>query len=575
MADGVADSDAVNFGQLKGVETTANKGWNISANGVGAAKVVPGGSVDFSNTDKNIVITQDGTNLAFNLGNELVIGQAGKDGAPGTPGKIIIKEGIPGEDGQPGQDIDVGEMLSSGLTFAGDIGDNVNRLLGETLSVTGGATGELSDGNIGVVADGKDALVLKLAKDLTGLNSVTAGGTRISSNGLTFVDDEGKLLANTPSVTKDGINAGGKVIADVADGVADSDAVNFGQLKDVQENVDNLGDRAVTYDGAVGSPKDTITLAGGKDGTLITNLKDGKIEAGSKDAVNGGQIHNMGQSIAAGMGGNSTFTDGKLVTELNVDGNKYSNVNDALTGVHGDLSEQITNVENIANAGWNITANGDHEAFQKIAPGATVDFSNTDGNIVITQSGTNLTFNLKDNFQVGDTITIGGDNNNQTVINKGGITTNTVNATSVTTNNFNAGGGTMVVNEGSVAIAENTHINMGGNRITNVAPGVDGTDAVNMNQLGTVANSLSRDIRRVDREARAGTASAAAMANLPQAYLPGKSMFAVAAAGHRGESGYAAGLSTVSDNGKWVIKGSVAGNSRGDVTYGAGVGYQW
>jgi autotransporter adhesin len=145
----------------------------------------------------------------------------------------------------------------------------------------------------------------------------------------------------------------------------------------------------------------------------------------------------------------------------------------------------------------------------------------------------------------------------------------------VNTTNFDAGGGTMIVNEGSVAIAENTHIDMGGNRITNVAPGVDGTDAVNMNQLGTVANSLSRDIRRVDREARAGTASAAAMANLPQAYLPGKSMFAVAGAGHRGESGYAAGLSTISDNGKWVIKGSVAGNSRGDVTYGAGVGYQW
>lgn len=136
----------------------------------------------------------------------------------------------------------------------------------------------------------------------------------------------------------------------------------------------------------------------------------------------------------------------------------------------------------------------------------------------------------------------------------------------------------MIVNEGSVAIAENTHINMGGNRITNVAPGVDGTDAVNVNQLNAVAgsvNGLSRDIRRVDREARAGTASAAAMANLPQAYLPGKSMFAVAGAGHRGESGYAAGLSTISDNGKWVIKGSVAGNSRGDVTYGAGVGYQW
>ena len=125
-------------------------------------------------------------------------------------------------------------------------------------------------------------------------------------------------------------------------------------------------------------------------------------------------------------------------------------------------------------------------------------------------------------------------------------------------------------------------INAGGKPITNVAAGKADTDAVNVSQLkaavggfNNVVNHLGNEIHRVDREARAGTASAAAMANLPQAYLPGKSMFAIAGAGHRGEHGYAVGLSTISDNGKWIIKSSVSGNTRGDVTYGAGVGYQW
>ena len=338
------------------------------------------------------------------------------------------------------------------------------------------------------------------------------------------------------------------------------------------------GDDNSTY-----TVSDSFTAQGKKDGTTrvvsvgrvgeerqIINVAPGVISSSSTDAINGSQLYatntyltNLAKGVAVSLGGGSTVNeDGTVSAPSYTVGNAdtvVNNVGDAL---------------NILNQGWTLTAEGNDTQVQA---GDKVSLVNDDQNIVITHaadSGT-VAFNLSDNIQVGKSITIGGDTNNQTVINQGGITTNTVTATSVTTNNFDAGGGTMVVNEGSVAIAENTHIDMGGNRITNVAPGVDGTDVVNMNQLGTVANSLSRDIRRVDREARAGTASAAAMANLPQAYLPGKSMFAVAGAGHRGESGYAAGLSTVSDNGKWVIKGSVAGNSRGDVTYGAGVGYQW
>ncbi|SUA54062.1 Haemagglutinin [Oligella ureolytica] len=350
-------------------------------------------------------------------------------------------------------------------------------------------------------------------------------------------------ISVNPNLVVDSVTAGQTVM--------DDSGVKVG------DNV-HLGDTGLTI---IGGPTGDLAFTADKvdvGGNKIENVADGIIADGSKDAINGGQIKDISQSVADAFGGGSTVKDDGTVSAPSYTvGNQdkvVNNVGDAL---------------DVLNQGWTLTAEGNDTQVQA---GDKVSLVNDDQNIVITHaanSGT-VAFNLSDNIQVGESITIGGDTDNQTVINQGGITTH-----SVTTNNFSAGGGTMVVNEGSVAIAENTHIDMGGNRITNVAPGVDGTDVVNMNQLGTVANSLSRDIRRVDREARAGTASAAAMANLPQAYLPGKSMFAVAGAGHRGESGYAAGLSTISDNGKWVIKGSVAGNSRGDVTYGAGVGYQW
>lgn len=109
----------------------------------------------------------------------------------------------------------------------------------------------------------------------------------------------------------------------------------------------------------------------------------------------------------------------------------------------------------------------------------------------------------------------------------------------------------------------------------NVGAGSAPTDAVNVNQLLGVGNHLNQKIDDVGRRANAGTASAMAMAGLPQAYLPGKSMMAVSGSTYRGESGYAIGYSSISDNGNWIIKGTAGGNSRGHFGATAGVGYQW
>ncbi|EAB7982269.1 adhesin, partial [Salmonella enterica subsp. enterica] len=115
------------------------------------------------------------------------------------------------------------DTIDKGLNFAGDTGAVSNRQLGDTVTVKGGATGTLSDGNIGVESDGNGTLNVKLAKTLTGLDSVTAGNTKIDNGGLT--------VGGKTYVSPTGLNANNQKITNVANGSAPNDAVNYSQLQ--------------------------------------------------------------------------------------------------------------------------------------------------------------------------------------------------------------------------------------------------------------------------------------------------------------------------------------------------------
>ena len=134
-------------------------------------------------------------------------------------------------------------------------------------------------------------------------------------------------------------------------------------------------------------------------------------------------------------------------------------------------------------------------------------------------------------------------------------------------------------------------------QVTHVAAGSQDTDAVNVAQLKAVNAKVSADMQQLDqrfenrfneqahqfnnridnveKDAQAGIAMAIATAGLPQAYLPGKSMFAVGAGTYRGEQGYAMGVSHITDDGHWVLKATGSGNSQGHFGGSVGVGYQW
>ena len=115
--------------------------------------------------------------------------------------------------------------------------------------------------------------------------------------------------------------------------------------------------------------------------------------------------------------------------------------------------------------------------------------------------------------------------------------------------------------------------------IGNVADGKKASDAVNLGQLNTgldnVTKQLRNEINGVAKDAYAGSAVAIAMANMPQAFSPGKSMLSAGVGTYKGESAISIGVSKLSESGRWVIKFSGSADTRGNVGIGAGAGFQW
>ena len=241
-------------------------------------------------TDGNLKLdtapNKDGsTNYAISLNNDITLGDNDKDGKltvksqDGT--KSITTDGKEGtltfQDGNHTASMKAAESVKAvdgttdikrvavdghtvatmddGMKFAGDSGEALQQKLNSTTNIKGGAAGELSDGNIGVVSDGKDTLTVKLAKDIKGLSSVdattinattvnsstfNAGNTTIDNSGVTIkTGDTGRSI----TIKDGGVSMGGNQIHNVAPGTAPDDAVNVSQLNATNGVVNKLGSR--------------------------------------------------------------------------------------------------------------------------------------------------------------------------------------------------------------------------------------------------------------------------------------------------------------------------------------------
>ncbi|PWD86439.1 ESPR-type extended signal peptide-containing protein, partial [Ignatzschineria cameli] len=227
-------------------------------------------------------------------------GPVGKDGKPGASTTItVINDGKPGVDGKDGEtevrvvykdkngDQQQIANLNDGLKFAGDNPDVKGGVkLNEVVNLKGGAEGDLTDNNIGVVADIDEkgmlkSLDVKLAENINlgEKGSVTTGKTVVNNDGVKVgenvtLGDQGLSIKDGPSIKQDGINAGDKVIAGVADGTEKDHAVNQGQLEEAKKGLTDAGLKFAGNDADKAITKklgDTVTIKGGlADGAEAT-----------------------------------------------------------------------------------------------------------------------------------------------------------------------------------------------------------------------------------------------------------------------------------------------------------------
>ena len=399
-----------------------------------------------------------------------------------------------------------------------------------------GSTGEVSGTEVANVAPG--ATVNYIAGDnikleQNGINftisttkDLKAGNVTADkfTAGNTVIEDNRVAINNGPSMTSVGIDAGSKAISNVAAGVKDTDAVNVAQLKSAKTEVEE-------------GKNTTVTSRIGANGQVIYSVsaKDTSANVTTSEAL---VVENRGEKDINGT---------------------------SVTNYHLDLSQKTKN---------------------DIQKGA-------DANTAISSRG--LTFvgdsNKSDVKKLGDEVEITGDDNITTVANPKGVKVKLnkdLKVNTVTANKFTAGD--TVIDSNGVTIKNGPSmtkngIDAGNKQITNVAPGriaADSTDAVNGSQLHEVKadmnnkiTKLSGQVNKLGRRVNAGTASALAASQLPQASIPGKNMVSVAAGNYQGQNAVALGVSRISDNGKVIIRLAGTSDTQGKVGVAVGAGYHW
>ena len=392
--------------------------------------------------------------------------------------------------------------MDKGVVYAGDVkaasatANQFTRKFGEQTNIVGGVTDptKLSDNNIGVVSNGTDTLNVKLAKTLTGLESVTAGSTTINNNGLT--------VGGKTYVTPNGIDANNQKITNVADGSNPNDAVNYGQLQ-----------KAIN-----GTAKASTVKA--KDAN-VTVTEGTNANGGKEFTVGLGNKINVGAAHPVTVDGDTGHVTGLTNTDWNVDNpvavsgrgateDQLKKVNDKVNTNRSDIDK---NKQDIASNKQNITKNaGDIVNNTQNINKNKQDISDINKTL---EKGLNFAGDTGavSNRKLGDTVTIKGgadaaklSDNNIGVVSDGNGTLNVKlvkELQGLTSTTFTNGGNNTVINGDGMTINRaggdavsltKDGLNNGGNKITNVADGTDPNDAVNKSQLDKAIAAASTTV---------------------------------------------------------------------------------
>ena len=255
--------------------------------------------------------------------------------------------------------------MDDGLKFAGDDGQtNANKViakqLNEKVDIIGGATGTLTDNNIGVNNDG-GKLKVQLAKDvdLTNAGSLTVGGTKVNNDGITIKAPT--PAAGTPPTTTDvkltntGLDNGGNKITNVAEGTNNTDAVNVKQLKENRTEV-KAGDNVVVTSAVDATDNHTVYTVNAvtpavyttPDGEKLTKDKDGKFHKVGEAAEYTGDIITSFENPKAATG--QTTKDGGMI--VNNIGSAIKNQNPTMPA--GQTATYLDKLKAAADAGSNV-----------------------------------------------------------------------------------------------------------------------------------------------------------------------------------------------------------------------------
>ncbi|KVH09587.1 YadA-like family protein [Burkholderia sp. BCCIQ04A] len=401
---------------------------------------------------------------------------------------------------------------SGGTTTVHSVGDAVTNLDGR-VTVNEGAVASLAD---------------QIGNGTVGLVQQAGPGANIT------------VGANTDGAAVSFIGtAGARKLSGVANGVNDDDAVTIAQLR-ATGLIDYTGKEiaAVTYDDiSLGS----VTF-GGSSGTKLLNVAPGLIAAGSMEAVNGGQLHDLQERFAqeyARLDGRV----GDLETGGGSGGGGGGGNDNVGRGTGGDGSlvvgdGSVASGENSTAVGQGAVASGDNGS--AFGQGSAASGSNSSA--------------------IGQGSVASG--SDSTAIGQGSKAT---------------GNGSVAIGAGSVADRDNS-VSVGSagheRQITNVADGTAPTDAVNVRQLDQRFGETNRMINDVAKNAYAGVAAAMAMPNLTPSQ-PGKTVVAAGAANYKSGSAIAAGATYRTRDGKWLMNGAVSVTSTGDAGVRAQVGYEF
>ena len=542
-------------------------------------------------TDGKVGITGKDGKDAVSMSGKDGIGHIGLNGKDGRSADISVEKGDPDIEGneitrikyqdENGKTQQVATK-DDGMKYGGDSGAVINKKLNEQVNIIGGITDAsklTTEDNLGVVSDGSNNLKVRMAKDLKGLETVT---TKDAAGNTTVVNGGGMKITpasgNPVSLTKDGLDNGGNKITNVAKGTAPTDAVNKSQLDQAAAAAtttvtagDNI--KVTPSDNPNGSKnyevslKDQVTLGSDPKKQIAIDGNAGTIKAGDKVEIDGdkgtikvGKDGQDGVSITVPDAANGT--DGKVgiagkdgkdaVSMSGKDGVGHIGLN-GKDGRSADISvekgdpdiegNEITRIkyqdengktQQVATKDDGMKYGGDSGAVinkklneQVNVIGGITDASKltTEDNLGVVSDGTgNLKVRMAKELKGLETVTTKDAAGNTTVMNGGGVT--------------------ITPASGNAVSLTKDGLNNGGNTITNVAAGVNGTDAVNVNQLKGATDKMANAINAVAGETQRVGAHAAAMAALkPIQYDPLEPTQVMAGVGnYRGETAAALGV---------------------------------